>query len=211
LLKQLRWLDIEVRAGNWPQHTVLERGHYELAGKTWGIVGFGRIGKQVAKRLQGWNVDARYYDTVACPPEIAQQLGVAPHPTPLDELIATADVISLHTPLTPATRHLIDADALARMKPTAVLINVSRGEVVDEDAVVNALRDKRLLGAALDVFATEPLPAGHPLTALDNVLLTPHTAGTPVEARIRILQYTAANLRRFLDGEPLQDVVNGVM
>jgi glyoxylate reductase len=211
ILKQLRWLDSEVRAGNWPQHTVLERGHYELAGKSWGIVGFGRIGRQVAKRLQGWDINVRYYDPFPCPPDIAVALGVKPEPLALDELLSTSDVISLHTPLTDATRHLVDADALARLKQTAVLINVSRGEVVDEAALFDALQSRRLLGAALDVFSVEPLPAGHAFTTLDNVVLTPHTAGTPIEARIRILQFTAANLRRFLEGEPLVDVVNGVL
>jgi len=210
LLKQLRWLDTELRAGRWQQHTVVQRGHYELAGKVWGIVGFGRIGRQLARRLRGWDVTVRYFDTIPCPPDLATELGVDPEPMALSDLLAGADVVSLHTPLTPGTHHLIDDAALRLMKKSAVLINVSRGEVVDEAALIDALGSQRLLGAALDVFADEPLPHGHAYAELDNVLLTPHTAGTPIEARVRIMQYTAANLQRFLAGEPLVDVVNGV-
>jgi glyoxylate reductase len=211
LFKQLRWLDSELRAGRWQQHTVVQRGHYELAGKVWGIVGFGRIGRQVARRLQGWDVTVRYFDTIPCPPDLAAELGVDPEPMALADLLASADVVSLHTPLTPGTHHLVDDAALRLMKKSAVLINVSRGEVVDEAALIDALRAQRLLGAALDVFADEPLPPGHAYAELDNVLLTPHTAGTPIEARVRIMQYTAANLQRFLAGERLVDVVNGVV
>ena len=208
LMKQLLWLDPEVRAGRWPQMEATGRGHFELAGKVWGIVGFGRIGRQLAQRLKGWEVEVRYCDVDAAPPEVEAELSV--RRCELDELLAEADVVSLHTPLTPKTRHLIDAAALEKMKPSAYLINVARGEIVDQAAVEAALREGRIKAAALDVFDEEPLPAGHSLTTLENVILTPHTAGTPLEASVRIIKITAQNVRRVLRGETPINVVNGV-
>lgn len=208
LMKQLVWLDAEVRKGEWPQQTVRNRGHFELADKTWGILGFGRIGREVAKRLAGWDVTTLYHDVVKAPPEVEAELGV--RYAEIDEILESADVVSLHTPLTPETRHLVDAGALARMKPNAYLVNVARGEVVDEEALVAALRDGTIKAAALDVFAEEPLPAGHPFTEFENVLLSPHTAGTASEAVDRILQAAQENLGRAVRGEPPLYVVNGV-
>lgn len=208
LMKHPLWLDSEVRKGNWPQLDVGARGHFELAGKVWGIVGFGRIGRQVARRLRGWDLDVRYFDVVAAPTDLEQELDVSR--MELDHLLTDADVLSLHTPLTAATRHLIDAAALERMKSSAYLINVARGEIVDQDALVEALRGGQIKAAALDVYEDEPLPPGHPLTELDNVILTPHTAGTPVEAQVRIIKITAANVRRVIGGEAPENVVNGV-
>ena len=208
LMKQLVWLDAEVRKGEWPQQSVRARGHFELAGKTWGIVGFGRIGREVAQRLRGWNVTALYYDVVKAPPEIEEELGVVF--AEVHEILEQADVVSLHTPLTPETRHLIDAAALATMKPSAYLINVARGEVVDEAALVEALQAGTIHAAALDVFIEEPLAEGHPLAQLENVLLSPHTAGTAAEAVGRILAAAQENLHRVVRGEPPLYVVNGV-
>src|SRR5205814_667162 len=121
--------------------------------------------------------------------------------TELEQLLAQSDVVSLHVPLLPSTRHLVDADALARMKSSAYLVNVARGEIVDEGALVDALRAGRIKGAALDVFEQEPLPAGNELTRLENVLLTPHAAGTSTEAVVRIMKMTAANVQRVMRGE----------
>jgi phosphoglycerate dehydrogenase-like enzyme len=114
--------------------------------------------------------------------------------------------VSLHTPFVPSTYHLIDAHRLALMPPTALLVNTSRGEVVDEEPLAGGA----LAGAALNVFHQEPLPPDHPLTTLENVLLTPHVAGTVIEARIRIMKQTAANVRRVMTGEFPVAVVNGV-
>lgn len=208
LMKQLVWLDAEVRKGEWPQQSVRSRGHFELAGKTWGVLGFGRIGREVAQRLRGWDVTVLYFDVVKAPAEVEEELGVAF--TEVDDVLERADVVSIHTPLTPETRHLIDAAALERMKPGAYLVNVARGEVVDEDALVEALRAGRIHAAALDVFTEEPLPSGHPLTELENVLLSPHTAGTATEAVGRILAAAQENLHRVVRGEPPLYVVNGV-
>jgi phosphoglycerate dehydrogenase-like enzyme len=204
LMRELLQVDREVRAGGWPQ---LTRSHFELAGKTWGIVGFGRIGRQVAKRLHGWDAEVIYHDAVRAEPAAEATLGVAY--ASLDELVERSDVISVHVPLTESTRHLLDAGRIARMKPSAHLVNVARGEVVDEAALLSALRSGAIRGAALDVFEREPLPAGHPLTGLDNVILTPHTAGTVREALIRVMKMTAANVQRVMRGEEPIDLVNG--
>jgi phosphoglycerate dehydrogenase-like enzyme len=204
LMRELLLVDREIRAGGWPQ---LTRSHFELAGKTWGIVGFGRIGRQVARRLHGWDAEVIYHDAVRADPAVEAALGVAF--AGLDELVERSDVISVHVPLTESTRHLLDARRIARMKSSAHLVNVARGEVVDETALLSALRSGAIRGAALDVFEREPLPAGHPFTGLDNVILTPHTAGTVREALIRVMKMTAANVQRAMRGEEPIDLVNG--
>jgi phosphoglycerate dehydrogenase-like enzyme len=206
LMRELPVIDREVRRGEWPQ---LTRPHFELAGKTWGIVGFGRIGRQVARRLAGWDVELLYHDAFRPGADVEESLGVTY--AELDDLLARADVVSLHVPLLDTTRRLLGADRLAVLKQSAYLINVSRGEVIDEGALVEVLREGRIAGAALDVFETEPLPAGHPLTELDNVILTPHAAGTVMEARIRLMKLTAANIARVMHGEAPFDVVNGIV
>lgn len=208
LMKQLVWLDAEVRTGAWPQQSVRSRGHFELAGKTWGILGFGRIGREVAQRLRGWGVDLLYYDVIRADVDSEADLGVTY--AAVDEILERSDIVSLHTPLTAETRHLINRDAFDKMKPSAYLINVARGEVIDEAALVEALREGKIHSAALDVFGEEPLPGGHPLTELENVLLSPHTAGTATEAVGRILAAAQENLHRVVRGEAPLYVVNGV-
>jgi phosphoglycerate dehydrogenase-like enzyme len=204
LMRRLTWTDADVRGGGWPQ---LTRGHRELAGKSWGIVGLGRIGRQVVKRLSGWDVAISYYDALRADPDEERRLGVVY--AGLDELLQTSDVLSLHVPLVASTHHLLDTERLARLKPSAFLINVARGEIVDTEALVVALQEKKLAGAALDVFEHEPLPADHPLTHLDNVILTPHYAGTAIESRARVMKLTAANIQRVLGGQAPIDIVNG--
>jgi glyoxylate reductase len=202
--RELAVVDRETRAGLWPQM----RAYYEVFGKTWGIVGFGRIGRQVAQRLAGWGVEVIYHDAFRAPEDIETSLGATL--VELDELLARSDFVSLHVPLAPSTTGLLSRERLAMMKASAYLINVSRGDVLDEPAMIDALQNGRLRGAALDVFAEEPLPAGHPLTTLENVILTPHTAGTVMEARIRVMKGAGANVARLVHGEPLIDIVNGV-
>jgi glyoxylate reductase len=204
LMRQLVVVDRAVRAGGWPQMTP----YFEVAGKTWGIVGFGRIGRQVAQRLTGWGTELLYYDAFRPSADVEAATGATF--AELDELLARADIVSLHVPLAESTVGLISRARLALMKPSAYLVNLSRGDVVDEDALVDALRAERLRGAALDVFAEEPLPVGHPFTEMDNVILTPHTAGTVMEARIRLMKGAGANVARVIHGEPLIDIVNGV-
>jgi phosphoglycerate dehydrogenase-like enzyme len=203
LMRELPLTHDETRAGNWPQMT---RPHYELAGKTWGIIGFGRIGRQVAQRLQNWDLTLRYYDPFPADSETEQRLNI--QSVELEQLLAESDVISLHLPLSSATRGLLGADLLKLVKPSAYLINVARGEIIDEPALVEALREQRLRGAALDVYDSEPLLPGHPLTELSNTILTPHIAGTTLEARIRVMKQIAANVGRIVNGQAPVNVLN---
>ncbi|KQU69087.1 MULTISPECIES: hydroxyacid dehydrogenase [unclassified Rhizobacter] len=167
----------EVAAGQWPR-AALTNGR-EIGGKTLGLVGYGSIGQLTGRlaRLLGMQVVAH---------DAAMPAGADVPSLALDALLAQADVVSLHVPLLDSTRHLIDARRLTAMKPGAVLINTARGGVVDEAALAEALRDGHLAGAALDVFETEPLPAGSPLAGCPNLLLTPHIAGVTAEANERV-------------------------
>lgn len=205
LLRELAWTDRRIRAGEWPG---LGSTRSELAGRTWGIVGLGRTGREVARHLQHWDVELLYFDARRAPAEEEHALGI--EYAELDDLLGRSGVVSVHVPLLEGTRHLLDERRLALLDPGACLVNVARGGVVDERALQDALARGRLRGAALDVFEEEPLPAGHPFTTLDNVILTPHTAGTVVEAQVRILKHVKANFARLVRGEPLEGVVNGV-
>ncbi len=178
--------DAAVRRGAWrgPAHT-----GRELAGRTLGIVGFGRIGREVAWRARAFAMDVAWCDP---PLELAPAGYEWARRATLDDLLARADVLTLHVPLTRGTRGLIGARELARLKPDAVVVNTARGGVVDERALHEALAAGRLRGAALDVFASEP-PAGSPLLALPNVVLAPHLGATTVEAQRRA-GLEAANL-----------------
>ena len=172
-----------VAAGQWPR-PALSQGR-EIAGKTLGLVGFGSIGRLTAKLAQGLGMRVVAHDPVvpAADPVWAAT-GVAP--ASLDELLAQSDVVSLHIPLTPATRNLINAARVARMKKGAVLVNSARGGVVDEAAVAASLRAGHLGGAAIDVFDAEPLPAGSPWVDCPRVILTPHIAGVTAESNERV-------------------------
>jgi len=173
----------DVAAGTWPR-TALSSGR-EIAGKTLGVIGFGNIGRLTARlgRELGMNI-------VAHDPGLDAQASLwaeeATENRSLDELLAAADVVTLHVPLVAGTRHLIGAARLATMKPGAILINTARGGVVDETALAAALRSGRLGGAALDVFESEPLPAGSPLAGCPNLVLTPHVAGLTRESNARV-------------------------
>lgn len=206
LLKSLFWADAHTRAGEWPQMAVSSVGCVELAGKTWGIVGLGRIGREVARRLKGFGCRILYYDVVAAPPEVEAELGV--ERAELGALLKASDVVSLHVPLTAETHGLIDAEALAKIGGSSYLINVARGEVVDEAALIEALRNKVIKGAAIDVFTQEPPPKDHPLLELDNAIVTPHIAGVTDESRRRIMQVTASNIAGVILGEEPRNVVN---
>jgi (S)-sulfolactate dehydrogenase len=173
----------DVAAGEWPRSR-LSSGR-EIAGKTLGVVGFGDIGRRTARLARGLGMRIVAYDPglVANSPVWAEEGATR---GALDDVFAIADVVTLHVPLTPETRHLVEARRLASMKPDAILIDTARGGVVDEVALAAALRAGRLGGAALDVFEREPLPAGSPLAGCPNLVLTPHIAGVTRESNERV-------------------------
>ncbi len=188
--------DRAVRAGEFAtarQVVVAE----ELHGKTLGVVGFGRVGQRVADICRAAFAMAVLFTDVLPQREAALRLE-AVH-VPLDDLLARSDVVSLHLPLTPQTHHLIDGRMLARLRPGAILVNTSRGAVVDEQALVRMLRKERL-SAGLDVYEEEPLPASHQLTSLANVVLTPHNA-SHTEAALRAMSMVVEDVMRVLRGE----------
>ena len=178
-----------VPAGGWRTFEATRWLGRTLRGRTLGVVGFGRIGRAVAERARGFGMDVIHH---------TRSGGV-----PLGELLARADVVTLHCPLTPETRGLIGADALRRMKPTAHLVNTARGPVVDHGALERALRDGVIAGAALDVTDPEPLPADHPLLGAPNLLVVPHIGSATLEARSAMTEIAVANLQAGLAGRPL--------
>jgi phosphoglycerate dehydrogenase-like enzyme len=204
LYKRLREAETRLRAGDWPVWE-LRSGSFEIAGKTLGLVGFGRIGQALARRAGAFEARVLYYDPFRPPPEVEQRLGVTYRP--LDELLGEADVVSLHLPLSPETRHLIGARELALMRPTAILLNTARGALVDEGALVQALASGGIAGAGLDVFEREPPQEGNPLLGMENVVLTPHIAAGSADAFRVKMRAVFANLARVARGEaPINQV-----
>ena len=168
--------------------------------KTIGVVGFGRIGQAVARRAKGFGMRVIYADAVQLPPEVEAETGAERRTFP--ELLAESDFISIHTNLTPETRHLFGAEAFRTMKPTAVLVNTARGAVVQERALVDAVRDGEIAGAALDVVTEEPLPADDPLRGVDGIVVYSHMAGQTAQARAAAGLEGAAELVAALAGRP---------
>ncbi len=192
--------DRHMRQGEWP---VAKMSGHELGAMTVGVVGLGNTGNAVATRLRAFGCRVLFADMVP-------RSSPGAEPIPLDDLLEQADVVTVHVPLDHETRHLIGAEALRRMKPGAILINASRGPVVDESALIQALDSGKLSGAGLDVFAMEPLAADSPLRSFENVFLSPHAAGLTREAEARVLEVCGANMIRVLDGEEPFNIVNGV-
>ncbi|ADU51208.1 D-isomer specific 2-hydroxyacid dehydrogenase NAD-binding protein [Thermaerobacter marianensis DSM 12885] len=177
----------------------------ELAGETLAVVGLGAIGREVARRAGAFGMRVLACRRHPVPEEgIDQVVG----PGDLPRILAPAQWVVVSAALTPETRHLIGREQLAVMRPDAFLINIARGAVVDEQALIEALRRRQIAGAGLDVFAEEPLPPDHPLWELDNVLITPHNAGAMRDYTGAALELFLENLRRFLRGEPLRNVVD---
>lgn len=193
-----------VHEGKWKTWGPMILLGVELKGATLGLVGFGRIGKAVARRAMGFEMRVVYYD----PGEKEAQPELGATRVDLDTLFKESDFISLHTPLTPDTHHLIDAAALSKMKPNAVLVNTARGPVVDINALYEALKAKRIFGAGLDVTDPEPLPLDNPLLTLDNVVIVPHIASASKAARDKIAWMAAKNLIAGLKGDHLPNCVN---
>ena len=172
----------------------------ELAGKTFGIVGFGHIGQQVARIAKAFGMRVLYYNPRPKDTDLATLAG-------LDELFATSDVISLHCPLTSTNQEFVNKALLGRMKPSALLINTARGQLINEQDLADALNANVIAGAGLDVLSKEPPVNGNPLLTAANCIVTPHNAWISKEARLRIMQVTTANVEAFLKGKP-QNVVN---
>lgn len=188
-----------VQEGRWtacPDFCFWDYPLIELSGKTMGIVGYGRIGQRTAQIARAFGMQVLAYDAFVQAAECV----------PLDELLERSDVVSLHCPLFPETRHIIRGETIARMKDGAILINTSRGPLVDEAALREALTSGKLYGAAVDVVSTEPVQPDNPLLGLENCLITPHIAWAPRESRQRLMDIAVENLRCFLRGAP-QNVV----
>ncbi|HEY8869587.1 MAG TPA: D-glycerate dehydrogenase [Candidatus Limnocylindrales bacterium] len=198
--------DRYVRAGRWLTWGPMLLLGTDVYGSTLGIVGFGRIGQALARRASGFGMTVLYHDVDELPADVTGPLGATY--VPLDELFATSDFISLHVNLTPETRHLIDAAALRKMKPSAVLVNTSRGPVVDQAALHAALRDGVIWAAALDVTDPEPMPVDDPLLSLENCLIVPHIASASRVTRGKMAAMAAANLLAGARGERLPTPVN---
>ena len=193
-----------LRAGKWVTWGPSMLLGMDMVGKTLGLVGFGRIGRAVAKRASGFDMRVIYYDPQAEP---EPELKASPVES-LDELLRESDFVSLHTPLTAETRQMVNAEFLSKMKPTAVLVNTSRGGVVDQDALYDALKSKRIFAAALDVTDPEPLPLDCPLLTLENCLIAPHIASASTYSRDMMAYLAAQNLIAGLKGERLPHCVN---
>jgi glyoxylate reductase len=193
-----------VREGQWKTWGPSTLLGVDLVGATLGIVGYGRIGKAVARRAAGFNMRILYHD----PGLSAVDPSLPGMPVDFETLLREADFISLHTPLTPETRHLINQHAFSLMKPNAVLVNTSRGAVVDQAALYQALQAKKIFAAALDVTDPEPLPLDSPLLTLDNLIVAPHIASANLTTRARMSAMAAENLLAGLRGERLPNCVN---
>jgi phosphoglycerate dehydrogenase-like enzyme len=204
LYKHLLEADQSVRQGRWLSNS-LRFQCYLLEGKTLGLVGLGRIGREVVKRARGFDPTIVYYDVVRAAPEEERKLGVAY--LPLDDLLSSADIVSVHVPLTPQTRKFLGAPEFGLMKPTAIFINTSRGPIMDEPALYQALKERRIMGAGLDVFDPEPPKADNPLFQLDNVVLSPHMATGTRDSMAQKARAAFENFQRFLRHEPLLDEV----
>ena len=197
--------DSWVRTGEWPGWDLDQLLGGDVWGKTLGIVGFGRIGRGVARRAQGFQMRILYSDAVRAPQEVEKELGA--EYVDRDKLFRESDFISLHVPLLPDTRHLIAKENLEKMKRTAYLVNTSRGPVVDEAALADALEKKIIAGAALDVFEAEPKV--HPaLLSRKDVILTPHIASASVDTRTRMAVMTANNVVAVFEGKRPPNALN---
>lgn len=195
---------IQNRSGRWtanPDFCYWDFPHQELAGKTFGIVGLGHIGQRVAQIAQAFAMKVKALTSKA-----PETLPAGIEKATIEELLATSDVLSLHCPLTDSTRHMINADALRQMKPSAILINTGRGPLIDDQAVADALAEGRLAAFCADVLTEEPPKADNPLLGQPNAFITPHIAWASTEARIRLLRVATDNVQAFLNGTPVNMV-----
>lgn len=201
ILHKLNYYDRFVKAGDYckcPGFSHFEEKFFELKGKCWGIVGMGAIGRRVADLASAFGCRVQYASTTG------RNVG-QPYPlVDLDTLLRTSDIVSLHAPLTPTTEGIMDRQAFAKMKPSAILVNVARGALVDESALADALEEGEIAGAALDVLTDEPMRQDHPLLRIQDsrkLIITPHIAWAPVETRERLMHEVYENIEAFLNGE----------
>jgi phosphoglycerate dehydrogenase-like enzyme len=200
--RQIVQNDQNIRQGGWTRGFI-----DELYGKTLGVVGTGAIGQRMIQLGRAIGMDIIAW-TLHPSPERAAEYGV--EFISLEDLLRRADVVSLHLALSPETTKLIGPEQLALMKPTAILVNTARGAVVDEAALLEVLEQEKIAGAGLDVFESEPLPAGHPFTRLDNVVLSPHAGGMAYNGTMRGLEMSVENLEAFAAGSPVYVVAKGI-
>ena len=226
LSRQLTWADRRMREGGWPQMETAARGADELANRRVGVLGMGAIGTEVTRLFRALGCQVAYWSRRRREPSEfntqasntgASKSGVFETVVfetvvfkEIDELLATSDVLVVCVPLTPETRGLLDAERLALLPDGAFLVNVARGGIAPDDAVVAALESGRLAGAALDVYEQEPLPADHPLRRHENVLLSPHSAGATRQSQLNIITMVVDNMRAATEGRPVTGVVNGI-
>ncbi len=202
--KQIIPMHRNATAGKWTGGLIGEQ-EWDVAYKTVGIIGLGRIGGRVAKRLQGWECKVIYYDVVKFPASRDKETGATP--VPLDELLRTSDIITVHVPLNQTTRGLIGEREFGLMKPGAIFINTCRGPVHDEAALIKALREKRIAGAGLDVLEKEPTSPDNPLLKMENVVVTPHLAGASMDTWMRSAEFAFSNIGKFLKGQKPDSLV----
>lgn len=193
------------RDGRWREGIDNLPLRHEITGKTVGIIGFGNIGRQVARKLSGWDVELLYHDVIEAMPGREQEFGA--QYTPKDELLKRSDIVTLHVPLNRSTRGMISDREFGLMKKTAVLINACRGPVVDEKALIRALEAGTIAAAGLDVLEEEPTRADNPLLKMPNVVATPHWAGGTAEGAERAFRFAISNCVRLAEGRPLLSVV----
>lgn len=205
LYKRLIECDKSVRQGTWRQ-PINGFNTFDVAGKTVGIIGAGNIGRKVARRLKPFETDIIYCDPFPAP-DIEQELGA--RKVNLEELVSSADIISMHAPLLEETRGLVGKKEFALMKPTTVIVNTCRAELVDKDAFFEALQTKKIAGAALDVFYTEPTTPDDLFLTLDNVIVSPHTAGHACEGWYRRISFAWENIKKVAAGEAPASIVKG--
>ncbi|HNZ65222.1 MAG TPA: 2-hydroxyacid dehydrogenase [Smithella sp.] len=206
LLKNMFHAHVSTKAGRWEQMNIKAA---ELNGKVWGIVGFGNIGRAVAERLKPFGLSRMiYYDIRRAEPSVEQKTGV--EYADRETLLRQADIVSLHAPLTAETRAMINAHAFHIMKSGAYLINVARAELVDEEALAEAVRSGKIAGAGIDVFSEEPITESNPLLGVESerLFFSPHTAGVTGEAAGRIINMAAANIARVLKGEEPESLLH---
>jgi len=206
--RQLPLLHNNVLQGKWRGEEGIASSSYVIDGKMVGLIGLGAIGKQVVHKVQAFGAAVQYYDVFRLTPEEEVRLGVTY--VDLEELLKTSDIISLHLPLTEATKHLIRKETIGLMKASAIIINTTRGEIINEEDLVESLQHKRILGAGLDVVENEPPAIDSPLLSLKNVILTPHMGGSTFDINTAMVKRCMDNIVRISRGESLRsnDIVN---